>query len=236
MWTQADFDYWYSPVKARVPNGHPEHGNSFPYGWKYFAYGSRRALDGSSEELGYADNFRWVQALVNRAGYAPGKKALIVGCGVGATVYKVRSDYPVANIWGTDTSAYVHSIKNVNSPAGFVPDDYIMNVDILAQNALTQLKAYTGGNGKVDWVICELVTETIPVQDRSAWFAACESLLAANGNVVHIVMSNRDGSPAPADWLTEGWTWQTISQWGAESPSHYFIDASDTSLVYSPGG
>lgn len=233
-WTQADFDYWYSPVKARVPNGHPEAGNVFPYGWKYFAYGTRRAIDGNTEEIGYADNFRWVQALVDRNVYTPGNKTLIVGCGVGATVYKVKSQYPNASIWGADTSSYIHSIKDTDAPAGF-DTSLILNVDITAQNALTQLKPSTGGNGKVGVVVCEMVTETIAANERAAWFDACESLLSAGGIVAHIVMSNR-GGVMPEAWVADGWTWATIAEWSAMRPNHYFIDASETNLAYVPGG
>lgn len=232
MWTQADYNKWYSPVQARVPIGHPEHGNSFSYGWKYFMYGSRHPV-GDAENLGFRDSFKWATSLVNRANYSPGTKALIVGCGIGQTVYKILSDYPSAKIWGTDTSEYIHNIKSVDSPAGF-NTARIFNIDITASNALDLLKAQLGGNGKVDWIICETITETIPALDRPAWYAACEALLASNGKVAHLVYSNPDNSSAPQDWLDANWTWQSIDAWSFEQPNHYWIDASNTSLNYVP--
>lgn len=237
-WTQTDFDNFYSPIAARVPSDHPEHGNVYPYGWKYFSYGSRRAINGNTEEIGYADNFRWITALVDRSVYTPGNKTLIVGCGIGATVYKALYQYPNASIWGTDISAYIHSIKDTDVPMmsdGNTPFDTsrILNVDITSPTALTQLKSGgIGGNGKVGVVICELVTETIPIADRPAWFSACDSLLSQNGIVAHIIISQKNNQAIPPDWQTANWTWQSISEWGLEAPTHYFIDASQPDTVF----
>lgn len=232
-WTAQDFDNFYSPVKARVPKGHALEGQVFSYGWNYFAYGSRRAIDGNSESLGYRDNFNWVTSLVDRNVYTPGSKTLFVGCGVGATLYTIKSQYPNASIWGTDISSHVHSIKDTNAPVEF-DTSLILNIDITAQDALTQLKPHTGGNGKVSAVVCELVTETIPQADIANWFAACESLIANNGLVAHIVVSKKNDEPKPSGWPTD-WQWLTVAEWGLLAPTHYFIDASDTNIAYAGG-
>ncbi len=232
-WTQVDFDNWYSPVKARVPIDHPEFGNSFPYGWNYFAYGSRRAINGNSEELGYLNSYNWVTNLVARNIYTPANKTLIVGCGIGAMIYRVLVDYSNASIWGADTSSYLHTIKDTNAPVGF-DTSLIANIDITAPTAVNDVKALVGGSGKVGVLVCELATETIPVLDRPAWFVACEALLAQGGIVAHIVMSNNDNSAINPLWSEAQWTWQTIAEWGIEQPNHYFIDASDTDLAHVP--
>lgn len=241
-WTEADFANWYSPAKVRYQS-HPGYPSAtFPYGWNAVRYGSRRSAGPDSEEIGYADNFRWVTSLINRSGYAPGNKALIVGCGIGATIHRIRMDYPSAKIWGTDTSAYIHTIKDTNAPVGF-DTSLILNIDITADDALDQLKPFTGGNGKVNWVICELVTETIPLANRPDWYAKCEALLAPGGKVAHILMTslprlddqnNEYYLPAPALWTIENWIWQTIDDWQLEAPTHYWIDASDTSIFRVP--
>lgn len=231
-WTQSDFAQFYSPKKARVPKGHAMEGQSFSYGWNYFAYGSRRSIDGNTEAQGYATNFQWVTGLVDRNIYTPGNKTLIVGCGIGATIYTVKSQYPNASIWGTDISSYIHSIKDTDSPAGF-DTSLILNVDITAVDALDQLKPHIGGNGKVGVVVCELVTETIPSADLSAWFTACENLITNTGIVAHIVVSNKDATQKPSGWPVE-WQWKTVAEWGALAPTHYFIDASEPSIAYVP--
>lgn len=235
-WTEEDFNNWYSPVKARVPRDHPLFGQSFAYGWNYFAYGSRRAIDGATEELGYLDNYNWVTNLVSRNIYTPGNKTLIVGCGIGATVYRVLEDYPNASIWGTDTSDYIHQLKDIGTPAGF-DTNLILNVDITSPTAKNDLKnGGVGGNGSVGVVICEMVTETIPLAELTAWFLACDNLLSNNGIVVHIVMSNKDGLPVPDLWSQAGWNWLSVDEWGSLAPNHYFIDSEDTSIAYTSGG
>lgn len=234
-WTQEDFNTIYSAVKARVARNHAEFGNSYSYGWDYYRYGSRRAIDGSSEEIGFASQYKWITALVDRNVYTPGTKTLIVGCGVGATIYRIKQDFPNASVWGTDTSTYIHSIKDTNAPLGF-DSSLVLSVDITAPDVLAQLK--TGGitgNGKVGVVICESITETIPPLERPAWYLACESLLSQGGLVAHLVMSNLDGSPGPPTWQDYNWTWQDIGAWQAEAPTHYWIDASNTSVYRVPG-
>lgn len=232
-WTQSDFDNWYSPTKARVPIDHPEFGNTFSYGWKYFQFGSRRAIDGNTEEIGFLDSYRWITSLVNRNVYTNGSKTLFVGCGIGATVYRILQAFPSASVLGADTSSYVQTLKDVDTPIGF-DTSLITNIDITNPDALDQLKAFTGGNGKVKTVVCELVTETIPTANRAAWYSACDLLLSNGGIVAHIVMSDARNRESPEGWEETNWTWQTISEWSIEQPNHYFIDASYPNLYYVP--
>ncbi len=236
-WTQDDFDKWYSPVKARVPRGHAEFGNVYSYGWDYFRYGSRRAVlqpEGHTiEEIGFRDSHHWIEALLSRVAYGRDDKALIVGCGIGATVYQILQDYPSAKIWGADTSSYLHSIKDSDAPEGF-DTSLIINLDITSPDALRDLQSHTGGDGKVKTIICERVTQTIPLIDTPAWFAACEALLSDNGSVTHILLSNIENTPREQLWTDEGWRWQSIEDWSTEKTNHYFIDASDTSLFRVP--
>ncbi len=207
-WTEEDYNEANSSKRDTDGGVHT-------YGWTWYTLGN----------VGYVDAKRFFEAFANRHSlYTVGQKVLIVGCGIGASVYHMRTAYDRQAIWGVDISTWIHTRKMVNAPINF-NSNWIANIDILGENSVSQVMALVGD--KVDWLVCESVTETI--SNRVEWYAACEALLAREGQVLHLVQPEKPLEPPltiPPLWERHGWTWQSMDVWAAEKPSHYWVDIS----------
>lgn len=190
---------------------------SRPYNWQYYRDGN----------VPFVDAKRLLKAIIP-LGYDDTKRVLIVGCGLGASVHYLRRATGNTNVYGTDISDYIHSIKATDKDADFNPDT-VLNINILDADTKSQFQAAIGFR-VFDYVIMESVTETIPSIDRRAWYEAIDALLRRSGMAIHIAQPKRyledaDGNEIliPPLWARRGWTWQTLNLWKAEYPTHTWL-------------
>lgn len=178
-----------------------------------------------------ADTHIWQQRLQQMnlkwagLGFTPAADVLIVGCGFGWTLQQAITA-GLNRAWGTDISPYIQSAKTVESD---IPDR-ILNVDVTSPTARNQFVAAgagrTGGpqgeRGKFDWIITELVMESIDPANRMAFLNALDALLKPGGHVGHLVVAKEPGDQ-PFD-PTLGMITMTLAQWMAVRPAHYWVD------------
>ena len=211
-WTQQDFErmYW-------IQVGNPAH----PLFGQWVSYGKTFA-ECMNPYTPLSEYTRLAQGLVSRANYTPGNKALFVGCGFGYLMHMIKSQYPDAQVWGTDTSAWIQANKATECHTGIA--DLVLNIDITANDALTLLRPYTGGNGRVSWVITDDMINTIADANLAGFLNSCEAILATGGKVAHLVRCAQAGREKPEVWTEYGFSWKTLAEWAAIRPTHYWID------------
>lgn len=225
-WTETDFGLFYHAKMRFHPNS-ANHDTYTSYGLDYARYTSRQAYGLWSDTL---------TTLFSRNLYSAGQTVLVVGCGYGYLMaMMLQAGANSSRVWGTDTSLYIQTNKAIEGHPNYpLLTANILDLDITASNILQLLKAAgVSGNGKVDWVICESVTETIPPANLTAWLDACDGLLSAQGNVLHIVtvQDSQTLPTIPPLWTTYNWTWQTLEQWQALRPAHYWLAINEREIV-----
>ncbi len=163
-----------------------------------------------------------------KAGISAGSRSLVVGCGLGFLM-EVAYDagVPPDNFWGTDTSSYIQTLKNTDSRADV--RQRILNINILSPTASNDLKsAGASPNGKFNWVISDLVVESLwdidpqtsqPVNEITNFLNACDSLRSGPGGVVHVFASKLDeyNQNSKMHWEYRDW-------WKDKRPTHWWVD------------
>lgn len=185
------------------------------YGNAYTEYSLEWAERGNYEQ--------WKQNLLRlnaHIGFSLGSKALIVGCGFGYLL-KVFDDNGAtpSNVYGCDDSTYIQANKDTQAPAGIAPR--ILDIDLRAgPNAF---KPYFGGNGKVTWVVSELVLTSLQTDAEIDEFRlACDAMQSGgNGGVAHIFASFHESLSHDT---TIGMNWRTRDYWSARLPNHWLLD------------
>lgn len=152
--------------------------------------------------------------------FTPAKTVLLVGCGFGWTIEMAKSEFGHSNIWGTDTSPFIQDNKSTEAV------EPIYSVDIMDADAARQFRDLgIGQQGKFDWVISELVIESLdPDTELHPFLDACEALLRPQGNVAHIFAGTHPGND------DDEMIWRSLAEWVAERSSHYWLDIHDWQL------
>lgn len=170
------------------------------------------------EEVNYAPVLADLQKLDARIGASLGSKFLVAGCGFGFMLPKmVELGATFANVWGCDTSPYIHANKATQAPAGYA--SRILNIDILA--GPTAFRNDIGGNGKVAWVISEYVLTSLQTdQEIENFRVACTNMQSGGtGGVIHLFASEH-----PKSDRSFGMNWQPREYWSARMPDQWLYD------------
>lgn len=162
-----------------------------------------------------------VSAILGNTPLTPGKSALVVGCGFGYLI-EVLIDLGGNQIWGTDTSTWIHSNK-ANNAYGTTPEmrldvqSVVANINILDVDAADQFKTFgVPGTGKFNWIITEQVISGFATDnDINAFLAACDVLQTGQGGIVHLVTPGAN----PTDYNSK-----SLAAWATYNTSHYWID------------
>ncbi len=103
----------------------------------------------------------------------------------------------------------------------------LLEVDVTDPNARTLFRdAGAGQQGRFDWVVTDLVMESVDVADQQAFLDACEALLRPNGNVAHIVaveLTPPGEGDIHAKGRSVGMIFQSLEEWVALRPAHYWL-------------
>lgn len=198
LWTQEVYDQAY--VRS---NGTPSY---------------RRAEHGQDT---HAFRSRLFQLSTQLPNFNPGTNVLIVGCGFGWTIEVAIDEFGHNRIWGVDTSSWIQTSKFTHSRGDVAP--LILNVPL----TVTALRsAGAGQQGRFDWVITELVVESLdPATELQPFLDECEGILRPNGNVGHIFAGKlTDPGEGDVHDRSLGLQWRTLAEWVAERPSHYWLN------------
>ena len=158
-------------------------------------------------------------------GFQPSADVLVVGCGFGWTLEEMRNA-GLNRAWGTDISPFIQASKTTESAIPAL----ILNVDVTSPTARDQFVAAgagrTGGppaeRGKFDWIITELVMESIDPVNRAGFLNALDALLKPGGRVGHLIVAKEPGDQ-PFD-PTLNMQSLTLAQWVAVRPAHWWLD------------
>lgn len=187
----------------------------------------RRNALGSDLQV-WRDRVQQISDKLSGRGFTPQATVLIVGCGFGWTIERAMTEFNISNIWGVDTSPFIQSQKALHATPTVAAR--ILNIDVTDPNARTLLQTAGAGRqtgppgerGKSDWVITELVMESIDPANRTAFLNALDGLATGAGRVVHLVAAKEPGDQ-PFD-PTLGMQSLTLAQWVAVRPAHTWID------------
>lgn len=170
-----------------------------------------------------------IRSLGTRLNMSFGSTILLVGCGFGYTIEEAKA-LGVTKIWGADTSTFIQANKTTEAHPDIAP--LILNIDITSANALNLLRPHVGGSGRVNWVVSELVVESLTAQELTAFLNACDSLRTGPGGVAHIVACKMDTTEGGEDPHKDSPLWQrTLAEWAAERPGHYWLDWNNDNAV-----
>ena len=170
-----------------------------------------------------------IRSLGTKLNLSFGSSILLVGCGFGYTMEEAKA-LGVNKIWGADTSPYIQANKATQSAPEIAP--LILNIDVTHPDALTQLRPFVGGSGRVNWVITELVVESLLSAELTTFLNACDSLRTGTGGVAHIVACKMDTPVGGLSPHKDSPLWQrTLEEWAAERPSHYWLDWNNDNRV-----
>lgn len=169
-------------------------------------------------------------------GFQPSADVLVVGCGFGWTLEEMIAA-GLNRAWGTDISPWIQSAKATESA---IPAK-ILNVDVTAVDARQQFVAAGAGRsggpvaerGKFDWIITELVLESIDPANRTVFLDALDSLLKPGGRVGHLIVAKEPGDQ-PFDPVLNMQA-MTLAQWVAIRPAHYWVDIEQGRWVMGGG-
>lgn len=195
----------------------------------------RAGLLGADKHI-WQDRLNQLNIKFNTLGFQPSADVLVVGCGFGWTLEEMIAA-GLNRAWGTDISPFIQASKATESA---IPTK-ILNVDVTSPTARDQFVAAgagrTGGppadRGKFDWIITELVMESIDPANRVAFLNALDGLLSAGGKVGHLITAKEPGDQ-PFD-PTLGMQALTLAQWVAVRPAHYWVDIENGRWVMGGG-
>ena len=230
-WTEADFQLAYR-LRVRQP-GAQDHGQIVGYGRRF----AQQFQNPQTDTLDFY--ISRLQALLGSGVVTNNRSVLVVGCGYGFLLeVAIAFGLVLENVWGIDTSAYIHANKAVEADVAIA--SHILDYDLTSPTILNDLKPHIGGNGKFNVVVTENVIETIPPAEVQVFLDACDNVQQGTGGVAHIVMCQQpdivEGGQTiidtkPPKWETLGMTWQLHAQWAALSPSHYWFDECNNLVV-----
>lgn len=229
VWDQAVYD-------AAYQRWHP--------GFQQYVASYRRDWYGSDP----ATFRRRLQAIENAlpGQVVPSDNILIVGCGFGWTIEVARDEFGHQRTWGTDISPFIQANKTASGNLGVAQAradiaPLILNVDVTSPTARTDFVAAgagttTGpqaGRGRFDWIITELVMESIDPANYTTFLNALDSLATGTGGVIHIVVAKEPGDQ-PFDPAL-GMTARTLAEWVAVRPAHWWLDMEQSRWVLGGG-
>lgn len=209
VWDQAVYDSAYQ-------RWHP--------GFQQYVASYRAGLLGADKHI-WQDRLAQMQLKWAGLGFTPAADVLVVGCGFGWTLEEMINA-GLNRAWGTDISPFIQASKATESA---IPAK-ILSVDVTSPTARTDFVAAgagrTGGpaaeRGKFDWIVTELVLESIDPTNRTAFLDALDSLLKPGGRVGHLIVAKEPGD-GPFD-PTLGMIAMTLAEWVAVRPAHYWVD------------
>lgn len=153
----------------------------------------------------------------------PASHVLVVGSGFGWLIETIVDDFGHDRIYGTDTSLWIAAEKATHARSDIA--GRLLSIDVTASDARQQFRtAGAGQQGRFDWILCDLVTETIPAGELAAFLSALEGLLRPGGNVVHLVAAELDPALGGRHDETLGIRFRPIVDWQTEAPSHVWVD------------
>ena len=115
------------------------------------------------QTLGGVPNFSW------------GSSVLVVGCGYGFLLeYALDQGVNSNKIWGTDISTEIQANKGAEARADVAAK--ILDIDISAPDAVQQLRAVVGGNGRFNWIVTEDVMPFYSDAEVPGLMQDCEDL------------------------------------------------------------
>lgn len=220
VWDQATYDNAYQ-------RWHP--------GFGVYQASYRAGLLGADKHI-WQDRLANMNLKFNTLGFVPASDVLVVGCGFGWTLEEMIAA-GLNRAWGTDISPFIQASKATESA---IPAR-ILNVDVTSPTARTDFVAAgagrTGGpaaeRGKWDWIITELVMESIDPANRTVFLNALDGLLKPGGKVGHLIVAKEPGDN-PFD-PTLGMQSLTLAQWVAVRPAHYWVDIENGRWVMGGG-
>lgn len=168
------------------------------------------------EGIDWLPNRERLTALQTKTQLSLGSDILVVGSGLGGLLLAlVEAGVNPDNIYGCDTSPWLAANRS-EIAVGY--DSKTLDIDISA--GPDAFKPYFGGNGKVNWIVSELVLTSLQTDQEIADFAtACENMRTGPGGIVHIFASQTPDSDS-----SFGMNWQPKEYWSDRLPDHILID------------
>lgn len=228
IWDEATYAAAYAVrVKDRTD---PLFGTVVSYGRK-LAENLQLAPGG---QWGDNDLYHWKHRLAELETKTPMNRAsrvLVVGAGFGYLL-EVMIDLGAQNVWGTDPSVWIQATKATEARADVAP--LILDLDVCAGWQAFKT-AGAGQNGKFDFVVSELVVESLDAgTELTTFLDCCEALLRPNGTVVHLLVASKPEDRPDSRDLTLGIRWQDHAAWITERPTHWWVDTEGEE--YTVGG
>lgn len=225
IWDEARYQ---SAYRCPLNNSLNVNGVQYARG-QVVGYGRALYLDSKMENPRFNAWEHNIRSLGTKLNMSFGSSILLVGCGFGYTIEEAMA-LGVTKIWGVDTSPYIQANKATEANAAIAP--IILDIDITAANVLNLLKPHVGGQGKVNWVVSELVVESLTPAELTAFLDACDSLRTGQGGVAHIVACKMDTTEGGEDPHKDSPLRQrTLAEWAAERPGHYWMDWNNDNAV-----
>lgn len=167
-------------------------------------------------QLGWWEN---VRAQRIPPGIAQTARILIVGCGFGFLIEKLRAA-GFQNVWGIDLSPYYfEAVRAANFGAGIRA--LIQQFNVVGMTSQMR-RTLTGSTTAFDAVITESVMESYTPAEQDQILAACEAQrVATNRPIYHLVFDGTDMTPLG------GCPARTLAEWQASTvrAGHTFISA-----------